>query len=245
MFLLLTNTDEVIQLRNAFNAAGYFRHKFYDEMKPYFTKIIENESLHKEGSVLIVLNWLAGYDEDKRYYKQLVAKSKTAKLEALRTAEANVFKKKEINEKCLAIFYEFLNESDEDFAHSYSTLVLGKFKVSHFKKLLPFMKQYASSNLFRSDPRYFLQYLLKCTKDYPVECLELLKRMNFTRVPNIQQRGHYDSEPVQLVLSIYSSLNNNFKDNEKEIEKALTIFDEMLKVEHLRFSSNKAIDTLK
>lgn len=107
------------------------------------------------------------------------------------------------------------------------------------------MKVYAKSDLFQKDPRYFLQYLLKNTKDYPIECLELVKSMKFNRIPNIQNRGHYDTEPVQLVLFIYSSLNNNFKDNKKQIEQVLVIFDEMLKLEHLRLSSNKAIDTLK
>lgn len=34
-------------------------------------------------------------------------------------------------------------------------------------------------------------------------------------------------------------------DNKKQIEQVLVIFDEMLKLEHLRLSSNKAIDTLK
>lgn len=101
------------------------------------------------------------------------------------------------------------------------------------------------SELFKKDPRYFLQYLLKCTKNYPVECLEILKRMDFSRATNIQMRGHYDSEPVQLILSIYSSLNNNFKGNSKQIEQALTIFDNMLMFGHLRISSNKAIETLK
>ena len=69
--------------------------------------------------------------------------------------------------------------------------------------------------------------------------------MKFNRVPNIQNRGHNDTVPFQLVLSIYSSLNNNFKDNKKQIEQVLVIFDEMLNLEHLRLSSNKAIDTLK
>ena len=99
--------------------------------------------------------------------------------------------------------------------------------------------------MFRNQPRYFLQYLLRCAKDYPNECLELLENMKFNKVITVQDKGHYDAEPVQLVLSIYSSLNNNFNTNKKQIEKALTVFDDMLKLDHLRLNSNKVMDTLK
>ena len=124
-------------------------------------------------------------------------------------------------------------------------LILRTFNNSNFEELLPFMKKYFKTILFRNQPRYFLQYLLQCAKDYPNECLELLENMKFNKVIAMQDREHYDAEPVQLVLSIYSSLNNNFNANKKQIEKALTVFDDMLKIDHLRLNSNKVMDTLK
>lgn len=245
LFSTLTDTDDLEILNHSFRAASYFGEKFYDEMKPYYNKIIDNEELHKNGSVLIVHNWILGRDKDKSFYNRLAAKGNVAKLEILRVAEGNIFHKKKIDNKCLDIFFEFLNETHDDFAHSYSGFILRKFKVSQFKQLLLFMKKYAKTELFKKDPRYFLQYLLKCTKEYPIDSLELLKHMDFSRATNIQMRGHYDAEPVQLILAIYSSLNNNFTGNSKQIEHALTIFDNMLTLGHLRISSNKAIETLK
>ena len=160
-------------------------------------------------------------------------------------AEGNLFKDGSVNSKCLDILFSFLDENDEDFAHSYSTLVLRKFNTQNFEALFPFMKEYSKSKLFRKDPRYFLQYLLKCVKDFPKECLELVSNMNFDKAIGIQNRGHYDSEPVQLILSIYSNLSNNFTGNKEHIQKSLSIFDGMLKRDHLRDSSNKAMESIK
>lgn len=210
-----------------------------------FLKILENVELHKNGSGLIIQSWLLGYDKDKSFYNKLIINSKTAKLKALQIAEANLYKNNILNNKCLDILFQFLNEQDDDFANSYSGLILRKFNLSNFQELLPFMKLYSKTELFQKEPRYFLQYLLKIAKNHPFECLELVKYMKFNRKQNFQNRGQYDAEPVQLVLSIYSSLNNNFKNNKDKIEQVLFIFDEMLKQENLRFSSNEAMETLK
>lgn len=245
IFTKLTDTNDTLILKYCFKSAGYFNKKFYINMLPLMDKVINNKELHDKGSYLIVHSWLLGYDENKQYYNRFINSSKKAKLQALRIAEGNLFAKEIIDQKCLDILFEFINQIDDDFASSYSTLILRKFNNSNFKELLPFMKKYSKTILFRNQPRYFLQYLLRCAKDYPNECLELLENMKFNKVITVQDKGHYDAEPVQLVLSIYSSLNNNFNTNKKQIEKALTVFDDMLKLDHLRLNSNKVMDTLK
>lgn len=245
IFIKLTDTNDTLILKYCFKSASYFNKKFYLNMLPLMDKVIDNEELHDKGSYLIVHSWLLGYDKNKQYYNRFINSSKKAKLQALHIAEENLFAKEIINEKCLDILFEFINQIDDDFASSYSTFILRKFNNSNFEELLPFMKKYSKTILFRNQPRYFLQYLLQCAKDYPNECLELLENMKFNKVITVQDRGHYDAEPVQLVLSIYSSLNNNFNANKKQIEKALTVFDDMLKIDHLRLNSNKVMDTLK
>lgn len=243
IFLRLINTDNVEILKNAFRPASYFRNAYYEEMKSFFNKIIENEELHKDGGILIALNWISGFDKDKIYFDKFISKSSTAKLEVLKAAEANIFSNEKTDLKCLKVFFDFLKE-DKEFASAYAGFVLRKFKISNFEVLLPFMEKYAQSEVYNNEPRYFLKYLLQCSKDYPIECLSLVRKMNFNRVPDFQQRGSYDSEPVQLILSIYSSLNNHFKHNKKEIEASLNIFDGMMKLDHLRFSANNALDKL-
>ena len=244
-FLKLTDTNDLDLLKNAFRTASYFNSKFHSRMIPLIEKVIENEDLHDNGTYLIVHSWLLGYDKNKKYYNRLINTSKKAKLKAIEVAEGNLFKDSNINNKCLSILFSFLNEKDDDLAYSYSGLILRKFKTENFNILFPFMKKYSRSDLFKKDPRYFLQYLLKCVKNFPKECLELVNNMDFDKEIGIQNRGHYDSEPIQLILAIYSSLNNNFHKDKKFIEKSLTIFDNMLKKDHLRNTSNKVIESIK
>ena len=92
-----------------------------------------------------------------------------------------------------------------------------------------------------AQPRYFFQLLLSCAKDYPIECLTLVEKLKFDRIPNVQLKGHYDKEPVQLILAIYTKLNMNLSKNRKYVKKSLDIFDSMLKHNHLRISVNQAI----
>lgn len=245
LFLKMTNTDDLNLLKNAFRTASYFNSEFHSRMIPLIEKVIENEDLHDNGTYLIVHSWILGYDKNEKYYNKLINCSKKAKLKAIKVAEANLFKDGTMNNKCLSILFSFLTEKDEDFAHLYSALALRKFKPENFNVLFPFMKKYSKSNLFKMNPRYFLQYLLKCVQDYPKECLELISYMDFDKEIGIQNRGHYDSEPVQLILAIYSSLNNNFHTDKRFIERSLTIFDNMLKKDHLRNNSNKVIESIK
>jgi hypothetical protein len=115
-------------------------------------------------------------------------------------------------------------------------------KTQNFEQFNPFLNLYSKTSLCLDEPRYFLQLLLTCTKTHPLECLKLVENMNFIRVPNIQERGHYDKEPVQLILAIYSKLNMDSKNNKKSIKKVLDIFDSMLTHNHLITSANNAIE---
>src|SRR5690606_34533930 len=178
LFLRLTDTNDLNLLKNAFRTASYFNSEFHSRMIPLIEKVLENEDLHDNGSYLMVHSWLLGYDKNKKYYNRLINSSKKAKLKAIEVAEGNLIKGGNINDKCLSILFSFLNEKDDDLTHSYSGLVLRKFNNENFNVLFPFMKKYSRSDLFKKDPRYFLQYLLKCVKNFPKECLELVTNMN-------------------------------------------------------------------
>ncbi len=149
-----------------------------------------------------------------------------------------------INEDALSILYELIGEKDKDIATKYACIVLRKFKANNFEVFFNFLQKYSKSQLCRMHPNYFLEYLLKCSKDYPKECMELLENMNFASIPNIQKSSYYDKEPVQLILGIYSKLVSKVNKDQSLVNKALDIFDSMLRHEHLRSSANQAIETL-
>lgn len=242
IFMKLTRRNDIEVLKNSFRTSQYFDVKFHQEMYPYFEKIINNKELHKDGNV-IVLSWLNDKISDKRLYKKFIKSSGEAKLCALNIAEANLFNNnKTTAKKSFEILTQFLEKDNEDFASAYSGIILRKFKHHNFEESYWFLLKYSKSKLCMAQPSYFLQLLITCAKDHPLKCLNLIQNLNYGKVPNIQRKGYYDKEPIQLILAIYSKLNMNLKENRKHVKKALDIFDSMLKHNHLRVSVNQAIE---
>lgn len=242
IFQKLVSENDVTILKNSIWASQYFNNKFHYEMIPYFDDLISHNELHKNGEV-IIYSWLNDRINDKELFEKFIKSSKEAKLCALDVAEKNLISKKgEIDIKSLHIINSFLNQRDKEFSSAYSALILRKVNNSNFIKLYPFLNKYSKTSLCLDEPRYFLDLLISCAKDYPKECLKLVENMNFNKSPNIQDVGYYREEPVQLILAIYSKLNMDSKNNKKYIKKSLDIFDNMLTHSHLRASANNAIE---
>lgn len=245
IFKKLTILTSVEILKSSINTSQYFNNKFHDEMEYYFQKVIETPEMHKQSYVMIA-SWLLGLDKQKDLYNRFINTGKEAKLCAIDVAEEFLITKDKsgINFKALSILSEFLSETDKEFAGEYSYVILRKFSLENFTDLLPFLNKYSKTILCRKDPRYFIQYLSKCSKIYPEECLKLLQNIDFRDSPDVQDSGYYDKEPIQLILGIYSKLVSEINKNEKLINKSLNIFDDMLKHRHLRSNANQAIESL-
>ena len=246
IFEELTNTTDHKILKHSINPSQYFNNRFHNKMDGYFKRVLECPEIYKQNYVLIS-SWLLGLDNEKKLYYKFIEKGKDAKLCAIDVAEEFLIDEDTglINLKALEILSEFLSETDKEFAGEYSCVILRKFKPENFQHFFPFLNEYSKTVLCRKDPRYFLQYLSKCSKNHPEKCLELLQNIDFRDKPDIQDSGYYDKEPIQLILAIYSKLVSEIIKNKTLINQALDIFDGMLKHRHLRNNANQAIETLK
>ncbi|WP_294317997.1 ATP-binding protein [uncultured Chryseobacterium sp.] len=246
IFEKLTNTADHEILKYSINPSQHFNNRFHNKMDGYFKRVLECPEIYKQNYVLIS-SWLLGLDYEKKLYYKFIEKGKNAKLCAIDVAEEFLIDEDTgfINVKALEILSEFLSETDKEFAGEYSCVILRKFKPENFQNFFPFLNEYSKTVLCRKDPRYFLQYLSLCSKNYPKKCLELLQNIDFKDRPDIQDSGYYDKEPIQLVLAIYSKLVSEIIKNTTLINQALDIFDGMLKHRHLRNNANQAIEALK
>lgn len=243
IFLKITKDGEHEILKHSLWSAHYLNNKYHDKMSSYFDKLIQDKELHKEAK-LIILSWLIDKINDKKLYTRFISSSDDAKLCAINVAEDYIISKNgEIDKKSMEILLQFLQEDKKEIIHAYSGLILRKFHVNYFKSLLPFLIKYSKSIVCQREPHYFLQFILKCCKDYPIECLPLIQNIDLSTPPN-HQNGYYDKEPVQIVLSIYSKLIIDFDTNKKLIRETLGLFDKMLKYSHLRNISNNAIELI-
>jgi hypothetical protein len=249
IFKKITNTDDYSILKSSLWSAHYFNNQFHSDMDFYFERIIGNEKLHKDASI-IVLSWLNENINDKNWYDQFVISSFEAKICALKTAEKNLFTELgKIDEKPMLVLFQFLNENDienesrESFASAYSGIVLRQFNDEKlFPSIHSFLIEYSKSSHCFQEPGYLLSYLTKCSKEYPIECLSLLKNIDFANAPSIANRGYYRREPIQLILAIYSVFSKKPHINKANLKETLDLFDSLLKHPHLREDANIAIE---
>lgn len=243
IFKVLVSTKNEDILKHSINSGQYYNNAYHEEMERYLIYLIENENT-QETNYVLVKSYLEEKKYGLKYFSQFIAKGKSAKICALKVAENYLFNKGSIDIKALDILYQFIECGDVEIAREYDAIILRKFKEQNFLDLYDFMLAYSKSTVCKRSPHHFLDYLIKCSKDYPYQCLELAENIDFSRQPNIQEAGFYDKEPIQLILGIYSMLvSHHFVDKDK-VEKCLDIFDNMLKHSHLRNNANKAIELL-
>lgn len=243
IFKKLVSTNNTDILKHSINSGQYYNNSFHAEMEDYIVALMENEETQQTNYVL-VNSYLEGKIYGKKYYKDFVAKGKSAILCALKVAEEFLFYNGSLNNKALNMLYEFLNSDDIEIARKYEAIILRKFKKGNFLELYDFMLVYSKSEVCKRAPHYFLDYLILNSKDYPNECLKLIENIDFSRNPNIEEFGYYDKEPIQLILGIYSKLLIPLKKDKEKIEKCLDIFDGMLKHTHLRNNATRAIELM-
>ncbi len=243
IFKKLVSTKNTDILKHSINSGQYYNNSFHEEMEDYIVALMENEETQQTNYIL-VNSYLEGKIYGKKYYKDFIAKGKSAILCALKVAEEFLFYKGRLNNKAITMLYEFLNSDDIEIAREYEAIILRKFKNGEFLELYDFMLAYSKSKVCKRAPHYFLDYLILHSKDYPNECLKLIENIDFSRNPNIQESGYYDKEPIQLVLGIYSKLILPLKKDKEKIEKCLDIFDGMLTHSHLRNNAIRAIELM-
>ena len=252
IFKTIVDTNNISILKTSLWSAHYFNNAYHSEMGFYFEKIIQNQEIHKDGKYIMVGSWLNETINDKNWYDRFVESSFEAKVGALKVAEKNLFTEDgKINNRTMAILFQFLDVEDqgiergESFSSAYSGIVLRQFKDEKlFPQVLPFLIQYSKSSHCFREPTYLLSYLTKCAKIYSVECLELLRNIDFTNAPNIAHHGYYRQEPIQLILAIYSMLSKKSSQNKEHLKETLDLFDSLLQHPHLRKEANIAIEEI-
>jgi len=246
IFEKLTVTENPEEFKASFWSADFYKIKFFNRMQIYFARILNEEEFHENGIRLITKCWLhpsapkGSYDLLKKAFE----KGESAICSILNIAEHNLFNENGLNDKSYRVLFQCLQKKGDSVSSQLSGLILRKFKADNFELIHPFLKEYVKSEHAKKEPRYFFSYLITCSKLYPIECLELMKQTTHFDNTNHQNRGSFDKEPVQVVLSIYSSLNNDFKKNRNHIKSALNIFDKMLQNNNMSHYANTAINEL-
>ncbi|MCC5916475.1 MAG: ATP-binding protein [Cryomorphaceae bacterium] len=242
VFLKLVCSNEPEIMKHSIWSVQYLLNNNFDKLNDYFQRAIKMESIH--GTIAVVLGgaWLKEKEGSYQLLNSLLKVSDEAKAKLVDMAVKNMGDKKEsVRAKCRQIFLRFLHSTDEKVIQEYSFAFLD-LTSEMFLEVYPLLQKYARSNVARKEPRQYFEYLLKCAKKHPIECLELLQHVNTYDKPDISQAGYYDDEPVKVLIGIYNSLSSLETKNSKYLNKTIALFDKMLKTQKFRGAANKVID---
>lgn len=242
LFLTLVKKGESEILRYTGWSAQFFAESHFNRLIPYFKDMIEVEDAAEHTGTILSVRWIEGQDKAYPLLKELFKRSDKAKAKAIEVSVRNLENENEeaVN-RCRKLYRLFLSSKSDEVARTYNIEFL-HFPEKLFGREYSILKNYSRSVVCKMQPQYYLQYLLRCAKKHPVKCLHLLKEVPSYEKPDITQSGHYDDEPVKILIGAYNSLNSQKIKPMKDLENSMKLFDKLLKDERFRPSANKAIE---
>ena len=124
----------------------------------------------------------------------------------------------------------FLDSDAKEIVQEYNGAFLHDIDPIHFEEYFEFINQYHTSRVAKIDPHYFLDFLVKCSKQFPQKCIDFISHYKEYAKPNNFTGPHYDgSEPVKIVIGAINGLYETENKDMVYINKAMCLFDEMLK----------------
>ena len=244
LFVKLNKLDERL-IKESMWSADYFANQYFDQMGFFFETAIKRKDLadkNKSLAIILAKGWLNNKVDSEKYLFALLRKSNKAKAAIIDVAihPKNIFKDNGLDTKCVQLFNLYLNNTDKEIVFAYSRIFL-RTEPKDFESLFSLLKKYSKSKVFKISPAYFCQYIMKCSKQNTYKCSELISDFDKLMPTDISRSTHYDSEPIQVILSLYNTLGGSQQDNIIK-EKCMNMFDKMLQIPHLRNAANKAIE---
>lgn len=228
LFLRLISENEAVVMEHSTWSAKYLAQQNFPGMKPYFEKALAHPKIHKDIAIILSLAWVYDRDDAIELLNQFFKISEESKAGAIEVAAHNI-RDEEGNpiSKSIELFARFLKESSEEVIQAFD-LAFQHLKPEDFPHLQPILVHFAKTVIARKNPRPFYEYLIGCAKTYPEECLELVENFAVYEKPDIRYAGHYDIEPLKVVINAYNGLWGRKDKDYEMLRKALLLFDRML-----------------
>lgn len=246
LFLSYTgNTTDSDLYKFSIDAAQYLAKYNFKAMLPYFKKAVEIESVQGNIAILLSLAWI--HDEEGAFalLELLWKKSDMACSKMVDVAINNYNShNSKTKEKCKWLYLKFLNNESKEVIHEYTSAFL-HLKPGDFLQFYPLLKRFSVSSIAIKDPHYFYDYLIKCCKQFPVQCIDLFVNFKKYNEPNPFTGPYYDgSEPVKILIGSYNGLYETLPLNRKYVIKAMDSFDIMLKKPVFRNAAHQVLNTI-
>ncbi len=247
VFLAFTNDrNEENIYKYSLNTAQYLSRYNFEALIPYFKNALAYESLIEHLAIILAIAWLLEQEGSYKLLQQALDKSDKAKSKMIDVAIKNFIGTDEATKKkCYDLFYMFLNNDVKEIVQEYNGAFLHEMEPSHFKEYIQLIDKFHTSKVAKREPHYYFDFLVKCSKQYPVECIDLISNYSIYDKPNSINGPHYDgSEPVKIVVGALNGLYEAETKNYDYINRAMNLFDEMLKDPTFRGSAFDLINKI-
>lgn len=228
LFLRLIRDNEEVIMEHSAWSAQYLARQNFEGMKSYFEKAFAHSKLYKDAAIILSLTWVFERNDALGLLKQFTEMSDEAKAGAIDVAAHNI-RDAEGNpvSRSIELFSRFLEESGEEVIRAYDS-AFRHLEPQDFPHLEPVLARFAKTVAARKNPRPFYEYLIACATSYPEACLALVENFAEYEKPDITRSGHYDKEPLKVVINAYNELWGRKIRDHAMLRKALLLFDKML-----------------
>jgi hypothetical protein len=128
-------------------------------------------------------------------------------------------------DRALSIIERFTDNKNEKIAKTYS-FAFHHLEVRVFKKILNFLHQYTVSNVGKHREYPFYNYLLKCSNEYPQDCIALISDFETHFGQDVSLR-RLSSGPMNVIIQSYNAIRD-YNITDESLEKAMDVFDNIL-----------------
>ena len=202
---------------------------------PFLEKAMLHESNKATVGVLITKAYCFERKGAKRLVETFCGLGTKQINEAVKTAFKFLYDVSEIKKPsklALKLVGDYVNIEDKNLGETYDRAFY-HLKVSILPDLYNFMKKYRTSKVgkFRDDA--FYQYLKKCSKDFPEQCIELTKGFE-NHINEPERHRIHRNVPLNVIVQSYNSIRD-YNSNSASLDEAMNVFDKLL--EHSEYRS--------
>jgi hypothetical protein len=225
------------------HTAQYLARTEFAAVLAFLNGALKHKSCQRNASIILGVAWLTGKEEAWQALLQAWKEYPVSKASMIDVAMANYKNPaKVISNKSRELFYRFLSDTADEVLHEYATAFL-KSTPHDFISLLPLFKKYSRSVVARKRPGYFFEYLLKCCREFPKECIDLLNTSAGYEVVDMTKAGYYDPDlPIKVLVGAYNSLNTTQHSDKRYLKKGLNLFDRLLQHPSFRNAAEKVME---
>lgn len=204
--------------------------------------LLDDETIRESIGVHLFVLWQKDYEECKPIIDELLETSQKARLKILGFA-CQYIQYLNWREKCEVIIRKYFKEEGTEYSREYEASLFlreNNKKGLDVVKYFDLLKDYTLSPIGMQRGSYFYKNLLHFTHQYPKECIALCENFDSQIIPTYIGDKY---NPLNVVVEAYNALKGQ-KEEEEILNRAMDIFDRMLKHPNYRTEAIIVMNTL-